>query len=69
VRRLITTPAPIGRARTAAVTFSIAALAAFPLVLLGGPAAAVSGMSKCTQTVAAAHAVPRPGQCGTASGC
>jgi Zn-dependent protease with chaperone function len=69
VRRLITTPAPIGRARTAAVTLSIAALAAFPLVLLGGPAAAVSGMSNCTQTVTAAHAVPRPGQCGTASGC
>jgi hypothetical protein len=48
------------------VTLSIAALAAFPLVLLGGPAAAVSGMNNCQHTVAAA---PRPGSCGTASAC
>jgi hypothetical protein len=48
------------------VTLSIAALAAFPLVLLGGPAAAVSGMNNCQHTVAAA---PRPGPCGTASAC
>ncbi len=69
VRRLIAAPAPIGRARAAAGMLTIAALAAFPLVLLGGPAAAVSGWNYCPHTVAAAHAAPRPGPCGTASGC
>src|SRR6266566_3186557 len=62
-------PAPIGRARTAAGMLTIAALAAFPLVLLAGPAAAASGMNCCPQTIAAAQATARPGPCGTAPGC
>jgi len=65
VRRLIAAAPPIGRARTAAGLLTVAALAAFPLVLLGGPAAAVSGMSYCPHTVAAAM---RAGHCGSA-GC
>jgi hypothetical protein len=69
VRRLIAAPAPIGRIRTMAGALTIAALAMFPLVLLGGPAAAASGMNCCPHIVAAAHAVPRPGPCGMASGC
>jgi len=68
VRRLIAAPAPIGRARTAVGMLTVAALAAFPLVLLGGPAAAASGMNDCPHTVAAAPAVMRPGPCA-ASGC
>jgi Zn-dependent protease with chaperone function len=69
VRRLIAAPAPIGRARAAAGMLTVAALVAFPLVLIAGPAAAVSGWNYCPHTVAAAHAAPRPGPCGTSSGC
>jgi len=69
IRRLIAAPAPIGRARTAAGMTTIVVLAAFPLVLLAGPAAAASGMNCCPQTIAAAHATARPGPCGTVPGC
>jgi hypothetical protein len=48
---------------------TIVVLAAFPLVLLAGPAAAASGMNCCLQTIAAAHATARPGPCGTVTGC
>jgi Zn-dependent protease with chaperone function len=65
VRRLIAAPDPIGRARTAAGMTTVAAVAAFPLVLLAGPAASVSSMNCCTQTAVTA---PAP-HCGTASGC
>ncbi|HEV2258552.1 MAG TPA: M56 family metallopeptidase [Streptosporangiaceae bacterium] len=68
IRRLIAAPAPIGRARMAAGLLTVAALAAFPLVLLGGPAAAVSAMSYCPHTVAAAPAAMYAGHCGSA-GC
>jgi hypothetical protein len=61
-------PTPIGRARTAAGLLTVAALAAFPLVLLGGPAAAVSAMSYCPHTVAAVQAAMCAGHCGSA-GC
>jgi hypothetical protein len=44
---------------------TVAALAVFPLVVLAGPAAAVSGRNYCPHTAAAAHAAPRPGHCGT----
>ncbi len=69
IRRLIAAPTPIGRARTAAGIATIVVLAAFPLVLLAGPAAAASGMNCCPQTIAAAHATARPGPCGTVPGC
>jgi bla regulator protein blaR1 len=48
---------------------TIAVLAAFPLVLLAGPAAAASGWNCCPHTVAAAHARPCPCPCGTACDC
>jgi hypothetical protein len=67
VRRLIAAPAPIGRARTAAGTLTVAALAAFPLVLLAGPAA-VSGMTCCPHAIAVASTLLNP-YCGAASGC
>ena len=65
VRRLIASPAPLGRGRAVAGMLSVAALAVFPLVVLAGPAAAVSGRNYCPHTVTAAHAAPRPGHCGT----
>jgi Peptidase family M48 len=68
VRRLIAAPAPIGRARTAAGTLTVAALAALPLVLLAGPAA-VSVMSCCPHAIAVASALLDPSHCGAASGC
>ena len=68
VRRLIAAPAPIGRARTVAGMLTVAALAAFPLVLLAGPAAA-SGMTSCPHpAAAAAPAAMRAAHCG-AAGC
>ena len=67
VRRLIAAPAPIGRARTAAGTLAVAALAALPLVLLAGPAA-VSGMTCCPHAIAVASTLLNP-HCGAASGC
>src|SRR5439155_20327078 len=69
IRRLIAAPAPLGRARTAAGMATIAALAAFPIVRLAGPAAAASGMNCCPQTIVAATATARPGPCGTVPGC
>jgi Zn-dependent protease with chaperone function len=67
VRRLIAAPDPIGRTRTAAGTLTVAALAAFPLILLAGPAA-VSGMSCCPHAVAVVSArASHP--CGGAPGC
>jgi hypothetical protein len=65
VRRLIAAPAPIGRARTVAGMLTVAALAAFPLVLLAGPAAA-SGMTSCPHPAAAAPAAMRAAHCGAA---
>jgi hypothetical protein len=65
VRRLIAAPAPIGRTRTAAGTLTVAALAAFPLVLLAGPAA-VSGMSCCPHAVTmVAYAAPATVHCAS----
>jgi bla regulator protein blaR1 len=69
IRRLIAAPVPISRARTTAGMATIVALAAFPLVLLAGPAAAASGWNCCPHTVAAAHARPCPCPCGTACDC
>jgi hypothetical protein len=66
VRRLIT--APLGRIRSGAGVLTLVALAAIPLVVLAGPAAALIGHCCCPYTVAAAHHVLGPGQC-TASGC
>jgi hypothetical protein len=65
VRRLIAAPAPLGRGRAVAGMLSVAALAVFPLVVLAGPAAAVSGRNYCPHTVTAAHAAPRPGHCSS----
>ena len=62
IKRLIAAPAPLGRARAAAGTLTVAALAVLPVVVLGGPAAAVVGMNYCPP--AAAHATARPGPCG-----
>ncbi len=69
IRRLIAAPAPLGRARAVAGMLTVAALAAFPGVVLAGPAVAVSGQGYCAQMVTAAHATGRPGQCGSTSGC
>jgi bla regulator protein blaR1 len=43
IRRLITAPVPLGQPRAAAGVIAVAALAAFPLVVLAGPAAALIG--------------------------
>ncbi len=66
VRRLIAAPAPLGRSRAAAGLLTVAALAVFPVLVLAGPAAAVSGQRYCPQMVAAAHVVPSPGPCAAA---
>jgi len=63
IKRLIAAPSPISRGRAAAGLLTVAALAAFPLVLLGGPAAAANVWNCCPHTVAAAHAATRPGHC------
>lgn len=55
IRRLIAAPAPLGRSRTTAGMLTVAALAAFPVLVLAGPAAAVSGQGYCPQMVAAAR--------------
>ncbi len=68
IRRLITAPAPLGRIRSGAGMLTLVALAAFPLVVLAGPAAAIIGHCCCPYTVAAAQHMPGAGQC-TASGC
>jgi Zn-dependent protease with chaperone function len=68
VRRLIAAPAPLGRMRSGAGMLTLVALAAFPLVVLAGPAAAIIGHGYCPHTTAAAHSVPAPDQC-TSSGC
>ena len=68
VRRLIAAPAPIGRTRTAAGALTVAAMAAFPLILLAGPAA-VSGMGCCSHGVAVASALLAPPHCAAVSGC
>ncbi|MHB1873745.1 MAG: M56 family metallopeptidase [Streptosporangiaceae bacterium] len=65
VRRLIAAPAPVSRARSAAGMLTVAALAAFPLVLLAGPALAVIGRDYCPDT-AVARVV---GHCAAAHGC
>src|SRR6266699_767306 len=65
VRRLIAAPAPIGRARTVGGVFSVAALAAFPLILLASPAIAVIGRHYCPPAVTAPAV---PGHC-PAAGC
>jgi Zn-dependent protease with chaperone function len=68
VRRLIAAPAPIGRTRTAAGTLTVAALAAFPLVLLAGPAV-IGGMScYCPHTAAVSSALSPLQHCCAAPG-
>jgi Zn-dependent protease with chaperone function len=69
IRRMIAAPAPLGRARAAAGMLTVVALAAFPVVVLAGPAVAISGQGYCAHMVTAAHATARPGQCGSTSGC
>jgi Zn-dependent protease with chaperone function len=65
VRRLIAAPAPISRARSAAGMLTVAALAAFPLVLLAGPALAVIGRDYCPDDAV----VQVTGPCAAAHGC
>jgi Zn-dependent protease with chaperone function len=67
VRRLIAAPAPLGRSRAAAGLLTVAALAVFPVLVLAGPAAVVSGQRYCPQMLAAAHAAPGSGRCAAAS--
>jgi Zn-dependent protease with chaperone function len=67
VRRLIAAPSPLGRTRAGAGLLTVAALAVFPVLVLAGPAAAVSGQRYCPQMVAAAQAAPSPGPCAAAS--
>src|SRR6266568_1534495 len=67
VRRLIAAPAPLGRSRAAAGLLTVAALAVFPVLVLAGPAAAVSGQRYCPQMAAAAPVVPSSGPCAAAS--
>jgi Zn-dependent protease with chaperone function len=68
IRRLIAAPAPLGRSRTGAGLLTIAALIAFPLVTLAGPAAAISGHDYCPHTMTAAHATVGTAGCA-ASDC
>lgn len=65
VRRLIAAPAPVSRARSAAGMLTVTALAAFPLVLLAGPALAVTGRDYCPDTAV----VQVAGHCAAAHGC
>jgi hypothetical protein len=69
IRRLIAAPTPLGRPRAAAGMLTIAALAAFPVLVLAGPAVAVSGQGYCGQMVTAAHTTALSGRCGSTSGC
>jgi Zn-dependent protease with chaperone function len=69
IRRLAAAPAPLSRPRAGAGMLAVAALAAFPVLLLAGPAAAVSGHGYCPQMAAAAQAAARPGQCRSTAGC
>ncbi|MBO1269677.1 M56 family metallopeptidase [Arthrobacter cavernae] len=59
VRRLIPPNNPLGRARTAAGLFAVAALFALPVLLLGGPAAAAAGHNLCPDANASASS-PAP---------
>lgn len=68
IRRLIAAPVPLGRTRTGAGLVTIAALTAFPLITLAGPAAAISGHDYCPHTITAAHATAGPASCA-APGC
>lgn len=47
IRRLIPPRSPLGRARTAAGSMSLALLLALPVLVLGGPAAAAAGHTVC----------------------
>jgi beta-lactamase regulating signal transducer with metallopeptidase domain len=72
IRRLIAAPAPLSRAASTAGALSVAALIAFPLLTVTGPAIAASGMNYCPHPpAAAAPAGSRPsmpaGPCGTAA--
>jgi Peptidase family M48 len=58
VRRLISAPLPLGRAATAGVVLSVAAMLAVPL-LLAGPAHAATEDGYCPPAVAAAAAIAR----------
>jgi Zn-dependent protease with chaperone function len=69
IRRLIAAPAPLGRPRAATGLTAVAALAAFPILVLAGPAASVIGGGYCTYAITAAHAAAGPGHCRMASGC
>ncbi len=59
IRRLITAPAPLSRAASLAGILTIAALVAFPLLAVGGPALAAIGESHC-HPVATAPAAAAP---------
>ncbi len=56
VRRLIARPARLGAAATAAAVLTVAALIAFPLAVLAGPAVA-SGGNPCPPPASAVHRV------------
>lgn len=68
IRRLIAAPAPLSRAAAAAGMLTVVTLAAVPLALLAGPAAA----GYCPHSrapAAAAPAAPRPGGCPITARC
>ncbi len=73
VRRLIAGPVPLGRGRAAAGMLAIAALTAFPVMVLAGPALAASGRDYCPHASphsAAAHLAAHPAACTAgSSGC
>ena len=60
IRRLIAAPAPLSRAAAAAGMLAVVALAAVPLALLAGPAAAGKSYCPHSRVTAAAPAAPRP---------
>lgn len=66
VRRLIAAPAPVSRTGTVGGMISVTALAAFPLVLLAGPAIIAIGHGYCPP---AATAPVGRGHCDLATGC
>jgi Zn-dependent protease with chaperone function len=68
IRRLIAAPAPLGRGATAGAMLSVAAMLAFPLVLLAGPALAASWHGYCPHPAAAA-VMCLVQCCGTSGGC
>jgi len=63
VRRLIAAPNPLGRAASAGGMLAVAALIAFPLVLLAAPAADAFSMGYCPEAAVAAQPGPATAHC------